>query len=48
MDEQCPGLTGALSEGWGGGVFGIVLDDGPVRVGDAVALGRMVVTAVAS
>lgn len=43
MDEQCPGLTSALAERWGGGVFGIVLDDGPVRVGDEVTVGRLVV-----
>ncbi len=38
MDEQCPGLTDALSANWGGGVHGIVLEDGQVRVGDAVSL----------
>jgi MOSC domain-containing protein YiiM len=38
MDEQCPGLTAALEPAWGGGAYGIVLDDGPVRVGDAVTL----------
>jgi MOSC domain-containing protein YiiM len=38
MDEQCPGLARALEDGWGGGVYGIVLDDGSVRVGDAVAV----------
>lgn len=34
MDEQCDGLTAALASEWGGGVHGVVLDDGPVRVGD--------------
>jgi len=38
MDAQCPGLTAALEPGWGGGVYGVVLDDGEVRVGDAVTL----------
>lgn len=34
MDEQLPGLTAALDPAWHGGAHGIVLDDGPVRVGD--------------
>jgi MOSC domain-containing protein YiiM len=38
MDEQCPGLRAALGERWGGGAFGSVLDDGEVRVGDAVSI----------
>jgi MOSC domain-containing protein YiiM len=38
MDEQCPGLTAALEPEWRGGAFGIVLDSGEVRVGDAVFL----------
>jgi MOSC domain-containing protein YiiM len=38
MDAQCPGLTAALEPEWRGGVYGVVLDDGPVRVGDAVTL----------
>jgi MOSC domain-containing protein YiiM len=38
MDEQCPGLRAALASEWGGGVHGIVLDDGLVRVGDAATL----------
>ena len=38
MDAQCPGLTAALEPGWRGGVYGVVLDDGAVRVGDAVTL----------
>ncbi len=36
MDAQCEGLTTALDPEWNGGAFGIVLDDGEVRVGDAV------------
>ena len=38
MDAQCPGLTAALAPGWRGGVYGVVLDDGPVRVGDGASL----------
>lgn len=38
MDEQCPGLRAALKSGWGGGAFGVVLDDGEIRVGDPVRL----------
>jgi MOSC domain-containing protein YiiM len=37
MDEALPGLRAALSDGWGGGCFGEVLDDGRIRVGDPVA-----------
>lgn len=38
MDEQCPGLRAALDPRWGGGAYGTVLDDGDIRVGDAVSL----------
>jgi MOSC domain-containing protein YiiM len=38
MDAQCPGLTGALDPDWNGGVYAVVLDDGPLAVGDAVEL----------
>jgi len=38
MDAQCPGLTAALEPGWGGGAYGVVLDDGTVRVGDVAEL----------
>lgn len=34
MDEAVPGLRLALSEPWGGGAFGEVLDDGVLTVGD--------------
>lgn len=34
MDAQVPGLTAALDPDWNGGVFGVVLDDGEVGVGD--------------
>jgi len=39
MDAQCPGLTAALDPGWNGGVYGVVLDDGAIRVGDGASLG---------
>jgi MOSC domain-containing protein YiiM len=42
MDAQCPGLTGALDPDWNGGVYAVVLDDGPLSVGDTVELGARV------
>jgi MOSC domain-containing protein YiiM len=39
MDAQCQGLTSALVPEWKGGVYGIVLDDGEVSVGDDVTMG---------
>ena len=38
MDAQCPGLTSALDPDWNGGVYAVVLDDGPLAVGDTVEL----------
>ena len=38
MDEALPGLSDAMRPDWGGGAFGIVLDDGDVRVGDEVRM----------
>jgi len=38
MDEQCQGLRQALKSRWRGGVYGVVLDDGEIRVGDPVRL----------
>lgn len=38
MDAQVHGLTAALSPPWNGGVYGVVLDDGIVRLGDEAAL----------
>ena len=37
MEETCPGLKEALQPHWRGGVYGEVLEDGAIRVGDAVA-----------
>lgn len=36
MDEALPGLRAALGRDWRGGVFGEVLDDGEIAVGDPV------------
>jgi MOSC domain-containing protein YiiM len=36
MDEALSGLRTAMSTEWGGGAFGVVLDDGEIRVGDPV------------
>ena len=36
MDEAHPGLQAAMKTNWGGGAFGIVLDDGEIRIGDPV------------
>lgn len=37
MDEAFEGLREAMKSHWGGGAFGEVLDDGEIRVGDAVS-----------
>jgi MOSC domain-containing protein YiiM len=34
MDAQVTGLTAALDPDWNGGVYGVVLDGGEIRVGD--------------
>lgn len=39
MEAAQPGLKQALSADWNGGAFGEVLDDGMLRVGDAVVWG---------
>jgi MOSC domain-containing protein YiiM len=36
MDEALPGLRSAMRVDWGGGVFGEVLGDGEIAVGDEV------------
>lgn len=36
LDEVCPGLKEAMADNWAGGVFGEILDDGEVLVGDPV------------
>ena len=38
MEEQFAGLQDALRADWGGGVFGVILEGGEVRVGDPVEL----------
>jgi len=38
MDAQVAGLTAALDADWGGGAYGVVLNDGVVRVGDEAAI----------
>lgn len=37
MDEACPGLRRALEPDWRGGVYGIVLNDCEIQVGDPVS-----------
>lgn len=36
MDEAWPGLKKLMSDKWQGGVFGEVLDDGQINIGDPV------------
>jgi MOSC domain-containing protein YiiM len=38
MDEALPGLRRAMAGPWRGGAFGVVLDNGVIRIGDAVRL----------
>lgn len=38
MDDAHTGLRRVMAEPWNGGVYGIVLDDGVIRVGDAAVL----------
>jgi MOSC domain-containing protein YiiM len=37
MDEAHQGLPAVMAERWGGGVYAVVLDDGPIGIGDEVA-----------
>ena len=38
MEAAVTGLQNAMSVPWGGGAFGEILDDGEIKVGDAVEL----------
>ncbi len=38
MDAQVPGFTAALTPDWNGGVYGVVLDDGEVNVGEDASI----------
>jgi MOSC domain-containing protein YiiM len=38
MDEQLPGLTGALDPDWNGGAHGVVIEGGEIAMGDTVTL----------
>jgi MOSC domain-containing protein YiiM len=38
MDEACAGLRAVMRADWNGGVFGVILNDGEIRVGDPVRL----------
>ncbi|WP_419161085.1 MOSC domain-containing protein [Candidatus Palauibacter sp.] len=37
MEEAAPGLQAALGPDWRGGAYGLVLDGGPLALGDVVA-----------
>lgn len=37
MDEACAGLKDALAPNWGGGVYGSVLNDATISLGDEVS-----------
>lgn len=36
MDDALPGLRDAMRRRWGGGAYGVVLEDGMIRIGDSV------------
>ena len=36
MEEAAPRLQAAMRERWGGGIYGVVLDDGEIAIGDDV------------
>ena len=38
MDAQVQGLTAALDPNWNGGIYGVVLGDGEIRVGDEATI----------
>ena len=46
MDAQVEGFTAALDPHWNGGAFGVVLNDGEVKVGDAVSINAPVAESV--
>lgn len=37
MEALLPGLERAMYDDWGGGAFGVALDDGSISIGDAIA-----------
>jgi MOSC domain-containing protein YiiM len=38
MDAQVQGLTAALDPHWSGGAYGVVMNDGQIRVGDEASI----------
>lgn len=38
MDQAYQGLRRAMAEPWNGGAYGVILDDGLIRIGDPVEL----------
>jgi MOSC domain-containing protein YiiM len=38
MDDVHPGLRRAMADPWNGGAYGVVLDDGAIRLGDPAVL----------
>jgi len=38
MDAQVQGLTAALAPHWSGGAYGVVMNDGQIRVGDEASI----------
>lgn len=38
MDQAHQGLRRAMADPWNGGIYGVILDDGAIRVGDPVEL----------
>jgi MOSC domain-containing protein YiiM len=48
MDAQLPGLTAALDPEWYGGAYGVVLNDGAIRLGDPASFGAPVAEAAQS
>lgn len=41
MDQAYPGLRRAMAAPWNGGAYGVILDDGAIRLGDPVELLEM-------